>query len=206
LVPDALIEIAPEEDLANQEIVRVHFPSVTDFITALSEKIYIKSVFYDRWQSTGEIQRLRDKKIQADKYSPVASDFQAIRSRIYAGGLKIPKMEKARVQDLDVTNPLEVKNNPITHFVLQLKTVRTSGNKVIKPLAGEDDMFRTLVAANALIEKDRKTFLTSTWNFNSRVGLGRTLGVVRRSGSAAVNTVNNSGLHKYAVIKSRSHK
>jgi hypothetical protein len=195
VVIDGLVEIAPEKNTSTGEVFRVHFPSVFDLIMAICEKVYVKGVYYDRWNSAGEIQRLREKKINAERYSPVTTDFLNLRNRIYAGGLKIPRMEKETVQKLDITNPQEVKNSPITHFVLQLKTVRASGNKVLKPIAGEDDMFRTLVSASAIMEDNRVDYLTDiSANKSHRVGLGRVMGQVYRRSTGTNNAGSNSRL------------
>lgn len=205
VVVDGLVEIAPEKS-GSGDVMRVHFPSVFELIIALCEKLYVRGVFYDRWQSSGEIQRLNDKKIKSDKYSPVSSDFTNLRNRVYAGGLKVPRMEKESVHKLDLSNPQDVRLNPITHFVLQMKTVRASGNRVIKPIAGEDDMFRTLVSAAALMEEHRKDYLTDM-NLNPNLrGAQRTLGSVYRKSSTGMGGAQGPNANKFGVLKSRSNR
>jgi hypothetical protein len=145
---DGVLEVSPEHP-TKDDTIPVHFPSMFECIVQLVDKFNVQYVVWDRWQSTGEIQRLRDKKVKAERYSPKYNDFLLLRNMVYAGRIKAPKAELKNLSDLDIHNAQAVQMNPWSHFYVQLATVRESGHKVTKPLSGEDDMFRTLVLAVA---------------------------------------------------------
>lgn len=147
---DAVVEVLPEYDRATDTTTPVHFPTMSALLLDIAKYFNVVAVVWDRWQSTGEVQRLRDQKVRAERYSPRYDDFLALRGRIWNGTCRAPapEMGLANLRDFDITNHLQVQQNPWTHFYVQCATVRASGKKVIKPQNGEDDMFRTLVLAS----------------------------------------------------------
>lgn len=172
-----LVDLAPHPDPANGDTMRIHFESVFNLVTEICAKARVVAVLMDRWQSTAFAQRLRDLKINAEQVSTVGAHLQAVRSRVNAGGLRIPCVEKTNVHELQPENGIDLQLYPYAHFVLQLKTVREIGIKVTKPLKGEDDMFRTFVLANAYMEKHREKFLVA-YNPNAKSNDSKALGSV----------------------------
>lgn len=147
---DAVVEVMPEKDRSTDSTTPVHFPTMSKLIMDICRYYNVLAVVWDRWQSTGEIQRLRDQKILAERYSPRYDDFTTLRGRIWNGTCRAPapEMGLAQLRNFDINNHLQVQQNPWTHFYVQCATVRSAGKKVMKPQGGEDDMFRTLVLAS----------------------------------------------------------
>lgn len=205
VITDAQVEVQPEHNKSINETVPVHFPTMVDnFIVQLCNSYSVAYVVWDRWQSTGEIQRLRDKKIVAEKYSPKRVDFQNLRNRIHSGRLKAPSPERTDFADFDLHDPICRKRFPWTHFYIQLATVREVGLKVLKPLGGDDDMFRTLVLADKYLSDPaiQKKMLRFTKRAG-RTGGARVLGSVSSYGGGGGN--NSSGrLGNYMSVKTRS--
>jgi len=163
MITDAIIEAKPEKILETGEIIPVHFPSMFGIVKTLCDKnkgLNIRAVLYDRWQSTGQIQELRDMKVKAEKYSPREQDFKNLRGLVYGGNLKMPRWEHPELTDLDITNIEQIRKAPYTHMAVQFATVREVGKKIIKPEAGDDDLFRTAVLASYYLSEHQKDFLT----------------------------------------------
>lgn len=163
MVIDAIIEAKPEKVIETGEIIPVHFPSMFEIVKTLCDKhkgLNVRAVLYDRWQSTGQIQELRDMKIRAERYSPKEQDFKALRSLVYAGNIKMPRWEHPELTDLDITSVAEIRKAPYVHMAVQFATVREVGRKIIKPEAGDDDLFRTCVLGSYFMTEHQKDFLT----------------------------------------------
>lgn len=193
LVCDAVIEAKPEKITETGEIIPVHFPTMFNIVKTLCDKnkgLLVKAVLYDRWQSTGQIQELRDMKIRAEKYSPKEHDFKNLRGLVYGGNAKMPKWEHEKLDDLDITDIAEIRKAPYTHMAVQFATVREIGLKIVKPEAGDDDIFRTAVLATWYMSENQKDFLTKA--------LGSTTHQRIQVGSLALKS---SGLGSYRSMR-----
>lgn len=205
LICDGAIEVSPIKNLDTNEVISVHFPTMFSLILELATKLNIRCVVYDRWSSINEVQRLRDKKIDAFQYSPKYSDFLAFRNLVTAESYKTPAWEAEKLTDLDVTNSLDVAAKVYLHLGVQIATVREMGKKILKPEYGEDDLFRTAVLASSILISNstrQKEFLT--------VGAGNRFGpttvgvfVSRNSGSLAQNN-SSQGNSSIGVVRKRS--
>lgn len=174
---DAAIEAKPEKIQETGEVIPVHFPTMFGIVKSLCDKnkgYNVKAVLYDRWQSTGQIQELREMKVKAERYSPKDPDFKAMRNLVYSGSFKTPKWELEKFTDLDITDVEKIRTAPYTHFAVQCATVREIGMKVVKPEIGDDDLFRTGVLAASYMSENQKDFLvrgqTSTNSLNGSRG------------------------------------
>jgi len=170
LVVDAIIEAKPEKIQETGEIIPVHFPTMFSIVKSLCDRnkgLHVKAVLYDRWQSTGQIQELRDMKIRAEKYSPKEHDFKNLRNLVYGGNVKMPRWEHKELTELDITDVGKIRLAPYTHMAVQFATVREIGLKVVKPEAGDDDLFRTTVLASWYMNENQKDFLTKALATNS---------------------------------------
>jgi hypothetical protein len=162
MITDCIIEAKPEKIQETGEIIPVHFPTMFGLVKTLCDRnkgLLVKAVIYDRWQSTGQIQELRDMKVFAMKYSPKEQDFKNLRNLVYGGNLKMPKWEHKQLTDLDVTDVDKIRQAPYTHMAVQFATVRELGKKIVKPEAGDDDLFRTTVLASWYMSDNQKDFL-----------------------------------------------
>lgn len=201
---DQVIEVAPQHDRTTNQTTPVHFPSMANLLVQLTEYFNVQVILWDRWQSTGEIQRLREKGIKAERYSCRYIDFVNLRNKLWGGRLRAPAPENGLegLKDFDISNPQVVAQNPWSHMYVQFATVRGVGQKVTKPDAGEDDMFRTAVLANSILsDQDFLPRLMTMGSGNAvvrknagRVGppalvFGYSQGAVGKSGSSGVVAV-----------------
>ena len=128
-----------------QSGLNIHFPMMFEhFILPLIQGLNIKFVFYDRWQSLDQIQRLRDMKIQAQAHSvSLEKDLLPFKQMLLSGGMILPPCEIPIQGVKDSSNPLhQVRDKPVANLIWQTLTVRQVGKKLLKPLEGDDDLFR----------------------------------------------------------------
>jgi|SRR5579885_16770 len=196
---DAAIEIQPMVE----EHITVHFPTMFDnVISHLIDKLNIRYVIYDRWNSSDHINRARALYVKSDKYSLNRQDFLSFRTRLENQEIIFPKPE-IPIADLAESNPRTYEPYPISHLLLQILTVREVGNKVIKPLNGFDDLFR----ATALCEK---------WVFDHKKELSvigadgfftpETHGIVRGYSTVKDLPVRSSGSRLGTIKRSNQHR
>lgn len=184
VVLDAIIEAKPEKITETGEVIPVHFPTMFKIVLALCDRykgLNVRAVLYDRWQSTGEVQRLRDMRVKAEKYSPKEQDFKTLRNLVYSGNFKTPKWEHQDLNELDVTSIEQIRRAPYTHLAVQFATVREVGKKVVKPEVGDDDLWRVCVLGTHYLVEHKKEFLAAP---PRKKGGGMTVGSVAfKSGS-----------------------
>lgn len=139
---------------------KVSFTSMADLVLQICNNFNVVCVRYDRWNSIGEIERLRKAGINAECYSPTFADFEAMKQLILSGHVKIPEFEKD-LKNLNLDSIHELRLNPYTHLGYQIATVQSNGKKVTKPEKGDDDMWRTIVLAYAKFRLRPGEYLTS---------------------------------------------
>jgi len=126
----------------------IHFPSMFEhFIIPLVKYLRIHHIIYDRWQSLDQIQRLRDMKINAQAHSlSFEKDLLPFKQMLLSGNMILPPCEMP-IQDVkDAPNPTHVtRDKPVANLIWQALTVRQVRRKVLKPLEGDDDLFRAFV-------------------------------------------------------------
>ena len=143
--------------------LNIHFPMMFEhFIIPLIQGLNIKFVFYDRWQSLDQIQRLRDIKVQAQAHSlSLEKDLLPFKQMLLSGNMILPPCELPIQGVKDSSNPLQqVKDKPVANLIWQTLTVRQVGRKLLKPLEGDDDMFRAFALGGSrfLFEDIQKQF------------------------------------------------
>lgn len=131
-------------------VATIHFPSVLETILDFKKFfIELELVMFDRWQSTSIVQDLRDKKVDAMRYSLKYADFKTFKQRVLEHKISIPNPE---ISFKHIMLETLQGNTPIAHLVKQLRTVRDTGRAVVKPLGdssdGNDDLMRCLVLAD----------------------------------------------------------
>jgi hypothetical protein len=139
-----------------------------NLILKLVENLSVVAVFYDRWSSLHQIQDLahrygtlgplnstRERKswlrtvqerkglppFLADQYSLNMADAMMLASRLEQGDCLFPAVE-VPIMELLTNTTLDRTNYPYAHLALQLATVRARGNRLLKPVGGDDDIFR----------------------------------------------------------------
>jgi len=143
-VLDFAISLYPQPDQG----LNVNFPMMfKHFIEPIVKNLRIVQVFYDRWQSLDQIQRLRDMRIDAQAHSlSYEKDFLPFRQQLMSGNMILPPCEVPIRDVKESSNPLSITAaNPITNLIWQTLTVREAGRKIIKPEEGDDDIFRAFV-------------------------------------------------------------
>jgi hypothetical protein len=117
-----------------------------EFTLPLCANLNIKHAVFDRWQSFDQVQRLRDKKIDARVVSLKYADMATVRSQITGRSVTIPKltrpMKDVVEQYLESENDLFLFKEPVSMLGIQLLTSRDLGTKMAKPVDGDDDLFR----------------------------------------------------------------
>lgn len=205
VVCDCIVEAKPEKIHETGEVIPVHFPSMFGLAKRIcdpSKGLNIKCVLYDRWQSTGQIQELREMRIKAEKKSPKEADFKLLRGLVYSGNFKMPRWEHKSLKDLDVTSVDQIRQAPYTNMAIQFATVREIGQKVVKPEAGDDDSFRTSVLAAKWMTEHPKDFL-SKGNGNDVFGSsGPVMGSVRMSSGGGYYS-SSGGTTSLGVVKGK---
>ena len=135
---DFLINLKPERNIP---VNITHF--FDHFILKLVENLNIKNIYFDRWQSLDQVQRLRDLGIDAQIYSLTYKDMDNVRGTILSQGIIIPKLDKPIEKYVDEYKLSDdFSANPVAELGIQLLTVRDLNYKMAKPLVGDDDIFR----------------------------------------------------------------
>jgi len=192
-IVEAVLEIAPQQDRGHT--VSVNFNWIfEDLLRPLCQLFRIEYVAFDRWQSTDHIHRLRADKIDAEQITLVWNDFIDFRARLFDHKILLPKMEKS-FKDIESNYDEAIRNNPVTHLVLQMMTVREVGRKVAKPIGGEDDIWRSVVLGHRIIRDEdlHDRFICNS--VSVRQGGNRALGIaLSRSSYVARQQSSNIGL------------
>ena len=148
-VCDIALECMPEG--IGDDRILVNFPLMYEkCVVPLLTSYRVILVVYDRWNSVDQVQRIRkDHKVEAVQYTLKWADFLQVRARLIDSSIRIPKLEvpieevrKSDRQFEEIIRPI-----PVTHMALQILTVREAGRKVVKPINGNDDLFRCLCLA-----------------------------------------------------------
>lgn len=190
---DYIVSVTPD---INQKI-SINFPLMYQkTIEPLIASFRIVDAVYDRWNSIEQIQKLRDAKVKAVQISLKYADFTNMKSLILSGRPTIPKPE----DDIKIvvganTDPSALcKNKPVLLFCLQLLTVRDTGRKVEKPVAGDDDIFRAWALGLHFItipdNQKRYSIAMDVGRENKTVGVSFSLNPKTRGNLNTLNTAN----------------
>ncbi len=123
-----------------------------NIISKIVEYQNVVLVVADRWNSAKFLSDLReDLGIATEQYSMKYADFWFVRDMLFSNNILLPEPTKevkdCIIYDMD-EYPLCYENNPINHLVLQILTVRDTGNAITKGDGGlTDDLFRALALA-----------------------------------------------------------
>lgn len=115
-------------------------------------KANITLVLYDRWNSLQNIQQLQNEGKDARQYSLTPKDFELFRRKLMNQEVSYPFSEHtpkvfldSGIADVDLVQISQTR--PGFALLLQTLTVRQIGNRLVKPLHGDDDIFRTAMLA-----------------------------------------------------------
>jgi hypothetical protein len=160
-IVDFAVSVAPDP----VSKTNIHFPAMFEnFILPILKSFRIMHVFYDRWQSLEQIQKLRDLKINAQAHQmSFDKDLLPFRQQLLSGNCVLPACEIPVEKIKESNNPLvDLQDKPISTLIWQTLTVRQVGKKLLKPLEGDDDLFRAfaLGCSRFLVEEVQKSYFT----------------------------------------------
>lgn len=148
----------------------------TEFVYPIMHRFNIIAGFYDQWNSSQNIDKLRGEGKDMRKYSMKPQDFDALRSKLQGGDISLPFSE----YDPNVFLGNEAGNvdlvrtswsKPNFGLLLQILTVRQLGKRLFKPLAGDDDVFRAAaLVMHHLYDDELRKKLGYTGRSNSDAG------------------------------------
>ena len=165
----------------------IHFPLMYEkCFTPLLDSFNIKFAAYDRWNSIEQVQKMRDKKVDANFYKLTFKDFQAIKTALMSRGAALPAPEEplARFVELKENPEFLLENKPILALMAQILTVREFVNKLAKPIDGDDDIFRAYCQCMRIMLDPEYSKLLKT-GVRPIFGRGGTVGVVRLKGNSS---------------------
>jgi len=231
-ITDFVLEVKPHDRLTI-DIADVF----NKLILPLVDRLNVVAVFYDTWSSLHQIQELsakfgslgplNDKASRrswlhklakrnerpafiADKYSLNMADALMLVSRLEQGDCLFPAMEVG-FMDLMVNKNLNPSDYPYTHLALQMATIRSSGNRLLKPLNRDDDIFRAWANAAVpafsnelvidLLNQEYRAQPSQKRNASSfHVSMGQTGKGIRQVGNMGGGTVSTSGTAGFPVV------
>lgn len=177
------------------------------------EHFNIRYVFFDRWQSLDQIHRLREMGIEADSYSLTYKDFENVRGMIVSNAVTIPKlgqpMKKIVANWMESEQALEKNYSGI--LGIQILTVRDLGHRMVKPMQGDDDLFRSFcLGINRLSEPGIRDKFSNAFQQTETRHVTRALGSVRlRSAddfNGSMGTGANSSVSHIGVLRKTGKK
>jgi hypothetical protein len=136
---DFAVSVHPEPDC------RINIASIFEnFTRPLVENFKIKHAFFDRWNSLDQVERLKIMEVDAKMHSLTYKEFDSVRGTIFSQAVRIPALRKSMmdyVKEYKENDSASI-GDAAAQLGIQLLTVRDLGHKVIKPLMGNDDIFR----------------------------------------------------------------
>jgi hypothetical protein len=184
-----------------------------NFIYPIIAKTNITLILYDRWNSIQNIQKLQDEGRDARQYSLTPKDFSFFRSKLMNSEVSYPFSEYTPNVFLDNGNSdvdlVNVSlNKPGFALLLQTLTVRQLGGRVVKPLYGDDDIFRTAMLALKFLydpEIIPKMGVSMQKESAQKMNPNAVISVRMRSGSSGSSTAPQQGSFKsICSVKTRS--
>lgn len=185
-------------------------------IVPILENYKVTHVVYDRWSSLDAIREIRDKyEIEADQYTLTPTDFE---TTIWPAintpeEISYPKPE-VNLEELDTskynknfsgfeTVMKKVKSCFVSTLLLQMLTVRQAGRKVVKPMNGDDDGFRSFCLLLVYLLNGDINWKFKGSGAKSKVKRGSRMGVVMSLGGGGGSGGGGGGGSKIGRLASR---
>lgn len=174
-------------------------------IKTFCEKLNIKLVLFDQWQSSTQIDTLKKMDVDAQQYSLVFSDFTDFRTRLYQAKFEAvkPELTFSEVENSSRETDTLLAQHPYVHLLWQMLSVSEIGQKLTKG-DGHDDVFRACVLGSTFLWKDKYRHL-----FEHRGGVytgkKNKKGLVISGGSRGGNPYQiNSQSHHATSVRGRT--
>lgn len=169
LVIDGVLEARPIPKGNKANVPRqVHFPSMTQLLLDLNKKLSIDIISYDRWNSIGELDRLREANILAIGKNLDRDDHIKLLEMFNSRKVKLPKREH------DTLDPFTNRNLPISKSVEEFKALEDDGKSVPDhPPNLSNDLAQCLVGVSRGLLMPEKLIDTKKLMDSRRKQLGR---------------------------------
>lgn len=147
VIIDGAIECRPipKNNRDGLEPREVYFPAMKDVIIRLNNILSIKYVSYDRWNSTEQIQELRDNRILAFQKNLNREDHVRFLNTMMSQNISFPARENSTV------NPAKVRGLPCAKALYELMRLNDNGVKVDHPSGGSNDLIQCYVGVHRLL-------------------------------------------------------
>jgi hypothetical protein len=205
-IVDFAVSVAPDP----VSKTNIHFPAMFEnFIMPIIKSFRIMHVFYDRWQSLEQIQKLRDLKVNAQAHQmSFDKDLLPFRQQLLSGNCVLPACEIPVEKIKESNNPLvDLQDKPVSTLIWQTLTVRQVGKKLLKPLEGDDDLFRAfaLGCSRFLDEQIQKSYFTlgGVRHAIDRGPVGTYISNRSRSGSGNIGGTLMTNVGTFKSVKPR---
>jgi hypothetical protein len=147
VVMDGAIECRPIPKNNRQQLEprEVYFPAMTDIITKLARKLTLKYISYDRWNSTEQIQQLRQSGILAFQKNINREDHVKFLNSMMNRSISFPRREN------EIIDPSAIRNLPCSLALQELRRLEDNGVVVDHPPGGSNDMVQCYVGVHRLL-------------------------------------------------------
>jgi len=147
VIIDGAIECRPipKNNVEGLDPREVYFPAMKNIIINLNNTISLKYVSYDRWNSTEQIQELRENRILAFQKNLTREDHVRFLNTMMAQNVSFPRRED------EYANPAKERGLPCSKALYELKRLNDSGIKVDHPSGGSNDMIQCYVGVHRLL-------------------------------------------------------
>lgn len=183
---------------------KVHLPWVYDNITVpMVNNFNVKYVFFDKWQSLDQVTRLRDLGVEAAVYSLKYKDIDNVRHMVTNRSVVIPQMKTPMKKHLQAwVDDDEYETTDISATLgIQMLTARDAGIRFLKPIQGDDDLFRAFaLGVNRL--SDFKVIKGMSVSNNKPQGQSGGMGVTVSFGGGSLVGVGSSS-SSIGILNSR---
>lgn len=170
----------PKNNRQGMKPREVYFPAMTDIILGLRTKMSIKYVSYDRWNSTEQIQRLREAKVLAFQKNLSRDDHVRFVNGLSSQKISLPAREN------EFMDPTIAREMPCSKALHELKRLNDDGVRVDHPVGGSNDMIQCYIGVHRLLMHPEQIISEKEMKEAQRAGmrrryLGRSIGKVIRT-------------------------
>jgi hypothetical protein len=149
----------------------VFFPAITDIIIQLSNKVSLKMISYDRWNSTEQLHKLRGKNILAWQKNIDREDYNNFKNAMIANKLRFCRKEN------QYADPKVQRMIPCAKALWELRHLNDDGMRVDHLEGKSSDMIQCYVGVYRLLEHpDRVISIQEMQKQNKAQGMRRAYG------------------------------
>lgn len=161
VIIDAIVEARPLTKINPYKLPphSVNFKSLMSFIALIANKMNIKLVTFDQWNSASYIDELISKGISAIGQNLDREDHCRFRESIETSTIRFPKKEN------DTLDPRINRNMPCSKALLEIKQLEDNGKKVDHPKTGSNDVAQCCVGVHRILRTPEKLNINKIKSF-----------------------------------------